>query len=1527
MSRTEDVEPPSGIAVIGMSGRFPGARNVDEYWKNLCEGVESISFFTAEELLEAGVSPEELNAPNYIRARGYLEGVEEFDAAFFGISPREAEIMDPQQRLLLECAWEAFERAGFDPEIYGGRVGVYAGSSLNTYLLHNLCSNRDLIAAVGDFQIALANDRDYLSTRISYKLNLKGPSITVQTACSTSLVAIHLACQSLLGYQCDVAIAGGASVTSDQKAGYFFQEGGVASPDGRCRAFDAAARGTVSGSGVGIVVLKRLEDALADRDNILAVIKGSAINNDGSWKIGYTAPSIDGQAEVIAEAMALAGVSPETISYVETHGTGTSLGDPVEISALTQAFGAATKKKGFCAIGSVKPNIGHLNTAAGVASLIKTTLALNHKLIPPSLHFQEPNPQIDFENSPFRVNTDLVEWKANGAPRRAGVSSFGLGGTNAHAILEEYSSPEENCVTGESGLVRSHGLIVLSAKTGLALDAAAENLARHLKQHRDLDLADVTYTLQAGRRGFNHRRMLVCQNLDDAIQVLEDPHSNRVLTGISSDGERHSAWMFPGQGAQYAGMGEDLYRTEPVFREQVDRCSEWLGPLLGFDLREALYPSKGRDLEAAQRLRQTAIAQPAIFVTEYALAKLWSAWGLRPQAMLGHSIGEYVAACLAGVFSLEDGLSLVAARGRLMQGLPGGSMLAVHLSEREVQSLLSESLSLAAVNGLTQCVVAGPTAAVESLREHLTKQGRVGRLLNTSHAFHSRMMEPILEPFIRRLEKMDLHPPRIPYVSNLSGRWITASEATSADYWAAHLRHPVRFADGVNALRARPEWALLEVGPGQTLSALVKRQRDSQPGQLVLSSLPQARHSETETERLLTTLGKLWLAGVKIDWERFRAGETCRRVPLPTYPFERNRYWIAPNMAVAATSELETRLERKPDVADWFYAPCWKQATLHHFFKPKEAPKRQLTWLVLRDEAGLGAKLVRRLEEEGHRVILVSMGEKFAQLENGGFTIDFRRREDYDALFEALRLKSEVVSQVLHLWNFGARSGQLLDEEFMETTAQYGFHSLLFLMQAISDRGVSEKIQISVVSSQLQSVTGEEEVCPEKATLLGPCRVIRNESPNISCRSIDLVASPLAPPQETELLDQLYSELMAETPDQIVAYRGGRRWVQTFEAAPGTPKIGLPQRLRPQGVYLITGGLGGVGLEIAGYLARAVQAKLVLTGRSSLPEREQWPQWLSDHDEQNELSRRIRQLQSLEEIGAEALYVSADIADREQTETVIARTLDRFGALHGVIHAAGVVGGGIIQRQTPEMAEAVLASKVRGARALEAALQHLDPDFFVLCSSLTSILGGFGRVEYCAANAFLDLFAQYYRARYGIFCVSINWDTWQEVGMAVNAARQMGLDSPSSGMLSREGVEAFGHILDSHLSQIVVSAQDLNALIEHHRSLTAARGLEEIEQRRLTQEIHPRPQLETPYVAPRNDAERQIAAIWRELLGIDEIGIHDNFFELGGDSVISIQVIAKAGQAGLGLTPKQVFESPTIAELAMVAGMATVLRA
>ena len=876
------------IAVVGLSGRFPGARHLDEFWDRLCEGAELVTFFSDEELLRRGVDQTALDDPHYVRAEAVLEDVELFDASFFGFTAREAETLDPQHRLFLEESWAALENAGYNSEIYQGRVGVFAGESLNTYFLHNLYPNRKLLDSLGASQIVIGNDRDYLATQVSFRMNLKGPSLSIQTACSTSLVAVHLACQSLLNRECDMALAGGVSVSVPQGLGGHYQDGGIISPDGHCRAFDAKARGTVKGSGLGVVVLKRLSDAINDRDTIHAVIKGSAINNDGAVKVGYTAPAVAGQASVIEEALALASIEPETIGYVEAHGTGTALGDPVEIAALTQAFRTGTEATGFCVIGSVKTNIGHLDAAAGVAGLIKTILALEHKQIPPSLHFKQPNPNIDFSNSPFFVNTELRSWDTNGAPRRAGVSSFGIGGTNAHVVLEEAPASVSSNFSG------SHHLLVLSARTQTALVQATDNLAKHLKRFGNLDLADVSYTLSAGRREFEHRLALVCRDREEAVAALTAPDRSRVIAGAPRYAKRPVAFMFPGQGAQYVGMGRELYEREPVFSSELDHCAELLRSSLGVDLREIIYANDLSPEEAALRLADTHFAQPALFSVEYALAKLWMAWGVMPQAMIGHSIGEYVAACLAGVFSLKDALRLIAARGEIMQRQPRGAMLAVSLTQQEAESYLNEQISPAAINSPSLCVLSGPIDAIEHMERQLSGEGVICRRLHTSHAFHSAMMKPAMEEFAAVVSEVTRRAPQIPYLSNVTGQWITHAEAVDPSYWARHLREPVQFSQGVATLLNDPAILLLEVGPGQTLGALAGQQPGDALDRTVLASLRPPKGEQSEVEFLLKTVGRLWLAGVEIDWSSFYAGQQRRRVPLPPYPFERRRYWIDP---------------------------------------------------------------------------------------------------------------------------------------------------------------------------------------------------------------------------------------------------------------------------------------------------------------------------------------------------------------------------------------------------------------------------------------------------------------------------------------------------------------------------------------------------------------------------------------------------------------------------------------------------------
>ncbi len=836
------------IAVIGYSGRFPGAPDADALWRNLREGRESITFFTGDELLAAGVDPALLAQPNYVRAAATLEGVESFDAAFFGYSPREAEVMDPQQRVFLETAHAALEHSGYEPRSFDGRIGVYAGSGMNTYLLGNLMTHPDVLEGLGALQVLIGSDKDFLSTRVSYKLDLRGPSVTVQTACSTSLVAVAMACQSLMNVECDIALAGGVTIRVPQRSGYLYQEEGILSPDGHCRPFDAAARGTVPGSGAGVVVLKRLSDAIQDRDRIHAVIRGWATNNDGSQKAGFTAPSVEGQSEAIVEAMAVAGVDPGTIQYVETHGTGTNLGDPIEVRALARAFENVPPRS--CAIGAVKSNFGHLDGAAGVTGLIKTILALGAREIPPTLHFEKANPLIDFDATPFHVNGDLREWSTNGQPRRAGVSSFGIGGTNAHVIVEE--APAVHRSTDGP----SHALFVFSARSDEALDAMTSRF--------DEWTHDASYTLQVGRTAHAHRRAMVVECGGKSSDFQRD--------GIAAALQK--VFLFPGQGAQYVGMADELYATYPVFREEFDRCCA----ILGTDIR----------CLTQEQLEQTQFTQPALFIVEYALARLWMSLGVQPDAMLGHSVGEYVAATLAGVFTLEDALRVVAKRGALIQELERGAMIAVPLPESDVLPLLGERLSIAGVNTPSLCTVSGPTGDIEALERTLAV---ATRRLHTSHAFHSSMMDGILETFRQEVARVALHPPQIPFVSNVTGTWITAAQACDPDYWTMHVRQTVRFSDGVKTLLEDAQRIFLEVGPGQTLTSFVRQHGR----RTVIASMRHPQEEATGVATFLGAIGDAWVAGVDIEWEALHRPHERGRVPLPTYPFERVRHWIEPN--------------------------------------------------------------------------------------------------------------------------------------------------------------------------------------------------------------------------------------------------------------------------------------------------------------------------------------------------------------------------------------------------------------------------------------------------------------------------------------------------------------------------------------------------------------------------------------------------------------------------------------------------------
>lgn len=916
-----DRDALDGIAIVGMAGRFPQSPNLRRFWESLCQGFEGISFFSDKELEEAGISPDLLCSPNYVKAKGSLDDADLFDSGFFGFSPREAELTDPQIRLFLECAWEVLESAGYDPDKFSGLIGVYAGMSFSSYMWQ-FAGDDSESDSVSAFRTMMGGaEKDHLATTVSYRLNLRGPSFNIQTACSTSLAAVHTAARAVMTYECDMALAGGVSVSIPLRCGYLYEQpGGIASRDGHCRSFDANGSGSVVGDGVGIVLLKRLADAIAARDTVYAVIKGSAVNNDGRRKVGFTAPAVEGQAEAISMALAAADANCESIGYIEAHGSATTIGDPIEIAALNQVFGQAALKPGSIAVGSVKSNIGHLNAAAGVAGLIKATLALKYGWIPPSLNFHEANPKIPFERGPFRVNHTLSPWPDGNKPKRAGVSSFGIGGTNVHVILEEAPRMKP------SEPAKPFQLVVVSARTGPALERATDRLAALLFEHREQNLADIAFTLQEGRKAFEHRRIAVCRDLAETATTLQARTPSRVLTAVAS-ARRPVAFLLPGLGDQYLDMGRGLYESETEFAKHIDYCSEFLQPFLGVDLRRAMYPNPGirqqKEVSVEERvnfrslvqrnlvqragqdnsaalpeIHRTLLAQPALFVIEYALAKLWMSWGIVPESLMGYSIGEYVAACLAGVISLEDSLRMLALRAQSIDRLAPGAMLAIAAPEAEIGPMLTPEISVAGINGNSLCVVAGTPEAVDALQDRLLQQGEVVcRRLLATHAFHSPLVQPVAEELTRIARSIRLSPPQIPYISNVTGKPITASEATDAAYWARHLTQPVQFAAGLQHLCSPSAPVFLEVGPGQMLTSLAEQYLAGRgtADRVTLASLPHSSDAQPDRAFILNTLGRLWLAGIEPDWNGVYRHESRSRIPLPTYPFERQRYWLTPS--------------------------------------------------------------------------------------------------------------------------------------------------------------------------------------------------------------------------------------------------------------------------------------------------------------------------------------------------------------------------------------------------------------------------------------------------------------------------------------------------------------------------------------------------------------------------------------------------------------------------------------------------------
>ncbi|MBW3549964.1 MAG: acyltransferase domain-containing protein [Proteobacteria bacterium] len=1335
------------IAIVGMGCYLPDADTPDAFWQNLAAGRESVRDLQDAELRAAGVSEADLADPSYVRCGVPLDGFDQFDAAFFGLSPGEAKVMDPQHRKFIECAWSALEDAGHTPASADRNIGVFAGSGMHWYLLKNLMTNPELIRELGEFQIRhTANDKDFLATRVSYHLDLHGPSINVQTACSSSLVAVHMGCQSLLNGETDMVLAGGSTIEVPHGVGYHYREEEVRSADGRCRPMDADAGGTAFGSGCGVVVLRRLSDALADGDFIHAVIRGSAINNDGAGKAGYLAPSVEGQAQAIAEAIAVADVDPATIGYVEAHGTGTRIGDPIEVAALSQGFGE-TGRRQYCALGSVKSNIGHLDTAAGVAGLIKVALSMRHRKLPASLNFRSPNPEIDFAGSPFYVNSSLSDWPALGAPLRAGISSLGVGGTNAHVVLEE--APPRIGGPGASGAPEDAvSILPLSAKTPAALSAAVKNLLAHLESHPELALRDVAWTLRNGRVPFGQRIAVAGRNIEAITAQLRSVQ--RPIK--AADAPPKVVFMFPGQGAQYPNMSRRLYATDPDFRAAMDTCFEVLRRLGRHDAIAALY-TEASGAEAMETLRATAVTQPVLFCVEYALAKSLLAKGIRADAMIGHSLGEYVAACLAGVFTLEAALTLVCRRGELIGSLAPGAMLAVAMAAEDLAGYLPERACIAGINGPESCVCAGEFEAIARLAERLGADGIGTRRLETSHAFHSQMLDPILASFgaaVRTVDPAAVEGAAV--ISNVTGTWLTAAQAGSAEYWTSHLRQPVNFVAGMRQLQELGPAVYIEVGPGNTLSGFA---RAIAPDARVVPSLPHPKDATADDEVFAAAGGLLWAHGLDIDWAAWGQPASGRRVPLPTYPFQRQRHWVEPGLPERTGSPVEDNA-RKP-FEDWFHVADWQSTVA------AAGPGVAGRALVFAGSWGVAASLVDALRARGVDVVTVELGREFSRSGNR-IVIDPNSDADWDTLAD----QAGTFSHLVYLWP--------LDTAMACTTKIIAgcFDHLLRIGKHIDRFCDAQGLKLLVATANAHQLGGEEAGNPHQALVSGPVRTIPQEYPGVRAKWVDFDEVRIEwSPAETAA--QLMIELQADGEDETIAWRNRRRMRSVLTPMP-LARTADPVALRTGGSYLITGAFGGAGLVLAQYLARRYQAHLVLVARTPLPPAEARDAYLAKSRPGDAVRRRIQAVGLLESSGARVDVVAADVANGRALESAVAEL--GVTRLDGIFHAAGVLDDATIGLKSVTAAHRVLHPKVAGALGLQS-LKPLCPDFIVYFSSISARAGVAGQVDYTAANAFLDAFAARADAQSSTTRhIAVGWSSWRDAGMAASLAAKSGFAPP-----------------------------------------------------------------------------------------------------------------------------------------------------
>lgn len=1321
------------VAIVGMAGHFPGAPDVASLWRLLREGRDATHWLSEAELRAAGERSEAYTKSNYVRAAMLLQDIDRFDAGFFGLTPREAAIMDPQHRHFLECCWEALEDAGCAPQKFAGAVGVFGGCGMQAYWAHNLLTNPDLVDQVGAFLLRhTGNDKDFLTTRASYLFNLSGPSVGVQTACSTSLVAVHLACQSLLSGECDLALAGGASIEIPHGRGYLHAEGEILSSTGRCRAFDDDADGTLFGSGAGVVALARLEDAVREQFTIRAVIRGSAINNDGANKAGYFAPSVEGQARAAAEALAVAEVSPDSVEYIEAHGTGTLIGDPIELTALQEAYKGA--KKGRIGIGSIKSNIGHLDTAAGVASLIKTVLALENQAVPPTLHYAKPNSRFDFRNSPFKVVEGVTKWTRGSRPRRAGVNSLGVGGTNAHVIVEE--APAMATASADNG----PQLILLSAKTQGSLAALTRKWAQYLADPPgDFNLADAAFTTHVGRADFMHRCAVVARTRDELREGLSAP-AGAALKGVAGVAKAKVVWMFPGGGAQYAGTARDFYAAFPVFRTAVDECFDALKGEAG-ELRRLLFEPASQTGPDDHREPLNSVL--GIFILEYALGRLWHSWGVKPDAVLGHSAGEYAAAVFAGVFSVSDALTAIRMRGGIFQALPKGAMLSVKAPADRVAEAIGRNLEIAAVNGSELVVVSGEVDRVDALASKLRGEGIESSRVHIDVAAHSRMLDTHLDAFRKGMARLKFSAPKVRFISTLTGSAVEEAEVCSPDYWVRQLRHTVRFSDALTEAIADSSVALLEVGPGQSLTSLALAHEGRVEPAAVCPSMQHGASRWDDVTFLLRGAGLLWACGAEIDIASVRDRQSGRRISLPTYAFEKQRHWVEPGRQISALAAAPRALLERQSLEDWVQVKGWRSST-----PPAAAgASMRASWLIFVDESAVSAAVVRAARARDVSLFVVRSGTRFEADGGGAFRIRPDAPEDYLALIEAIDAEGGV-DAIVHLWSVLAPPLQFVDGE---PRLPLGFDSVRELAKALELSGWDRPVTLCVATTGAFATGDMKPLHPERAALIGPCRTLRAEASFVDAFLLDLEAD-LDPSGSAETI---LAELRTRSNETLIAYRNRVRLVESSVPATAPAR----QRLRHGGVCLITGGLGDLGLELAKYLAGKLQARLVLASAHGFADRQHWASLAASDDEQT--ARRARALMEMTEAGAEVAIFQCDLRDEGQVASMVAKARERFGAIHAVVHAAGLVDDAPIAMRDAAGAWRVMGPKVVGGLTLNRLFPDGSLDLFAVYSSTSVAVAPAGQADYVAANAVLESIAA--GRRDGL---SVAWGPWAEVGIA-----------------------------------------------------------------------------------------------------------------------------------------------------------------